>query len=98
MDIQTVAHRGLRLYIERGDRSGLAPATIQKISVIVSYLQVTKHFDVLVKEKRWGLHPLKGDRKGTWSLSVTGNWRMTFRVNSATNEIFDLNLEDYHQG
>ena len=35
-----------------------------------------------------------GDRKGTWSLSVTRNWRMTFRIED--EEIIDINLEDYH--
>ena len=44
----------------------------------------------------WGAHELKGDRKGTWSLSVTRNWRITFRVDGRTNEIADLDFEDYH--
>jgi len=35
-----------------------------------------------------------GDRKGTWSLHVTGNWRLTFRIEA--DELFDLNLEEYH--
>jgi len=39
---------------------------------------------------------LKGDRKGTWSLSVTRNRRLTFRIDTAGGEIYDVNLEDYH--
>ncbi len=39
---------------------------------------------------------LTGGRKGTWSLSVTGNWRLTFRIDSAERVICDMNLEDYH--
>jgi toxin HigB-1 len=39
---------------------------------------------------------LMGDRKGTWSLSVTGNRRLTFRIDSAKREIYDIDLEDYH--
>ena len=42
----------------------------------------------------WKAHILTGDRKGTWSLHVTRNWRMTFRIEG--DEIIDLNLEDYH--
>ena len=42
-----------------------------------------------------GAH-LTGDRKGTWSLSLTGNRRLTFRIDGAEREIYDLNLEDYH--
>jgi proteic killer suppression protein len=37
-----------------------------------------------------------GDRKGTWSLSVTRNRRLTFCIDSAERDIFDVNLEDYH--
>ena len=41
-------------------------------------------------------HRLAGDRKGAWSLSVTKNWRITFRIDKAQGEIVDLNFEDYH--
>lgn len=44
----------------------------------------------------WKTHPLTGDRKGTWSLSVTRNWRITFSVDQAEGEIVDLDYEDYH--
>ena len=39
-------------------------------------------------------HILTGDRKGTWSLRVTRNWRLTFRIED--DEIIDMDLEDYH--
>jgi proteic killer suppression protein len=44
----------------------------------------------------WKVHTLTGDRKGTWSLSVTANRRLTFRIDTAEHEICDVNLEDYH--
>ena len=44
----------------------------------------------------WKVHTLTGDRKGVWSLSITRNRRLTFRIDSAEREICDLNLEDYH--
>jgi len=40
------------------------------------------------------LHPLRGDKKGAWSVSVSGNWRVTFRFNGRDAEI--VNYEDYH--
>jgi toxin HigB-1 len=43
----------------------------------------------------WKVH-LTGDRKGTWSLSVTPNRRLTFCIDRAEREIYDVNLEDYH--
>ncbi len=42
----------------------------------------------------WRVHQLKGDRAGTWSISVSGNWRITFDVQDG--EITGLDLEDYH--
>jgi len=42
----------------------------------------------------WRIHQLAGDRRGTWSISVSGNWRITFDV--GRNEIANLDLEDYH--
>jgi proteic killer suppression protein len=44
----------------------------------------------------WKVHTLTGDRKGTWSLSVTRNRRLTFLIDLAEREIRDMNLEDYH--
>ena len=39
---------------------------------------------------------LTGGRKGTWSLTVTANWRLTFRIDREEREIVDLDYEDYH--
>jgi proteic killer suppression protein len=44
----------------------------------------------------WKAHRLTGDRKGTWSLTVTRNWRLTFRIDAAEGEMIDLDYEDYH--
>ncbi len=40
------------------------------------------------------LHPLKGDRKGEWAVSVSGNWRVTFRFDG--EDVIEVNLEDHH--
>lgn len=40
------------------------------------------------------LHALKGDLKGLWSVTVSGNWRITFRVEDGN--VFDVDLADYH--
>ena len=44
----------------------------------------------------WNVHRLTGDRRGTWSVHITRNWRITFSVIEAEGEIADLNFEDYH--
>ena len=40
------------------------------------------------------LHPLKGDLRGLWSISISGNWRITFRFED--EDVYDVNLVDYH--
>jgi proteic killer suppression protein len=44
----------------------------------------------------WKAHMLSGDRDGTWSLFITKNWRLTFRIDQTEIEIIDLDYEDYH--
>lgn len=44
----------------------------------------------------WNAHILNGGRKGIWSLHVTRNWRLTFVIDAAEGEVFDVNLADYH--
>jgi len=42
----------------------------------------------------WELHELRGNRKGTWAVKVSGNWRITFRFQAGNAH--DVDLEDYH--
>ena len=96
MRIRNVLHKGLKRLIERDDASGLQPAMVDKIKRMVSFLQDMAHQDELFSVPTWKAHRLTGDRKDTWSLFVTKNWRMTFRISADEIEIIDLNYEDYH--
>ena len=96
MKIRNVIHKGLRRFIEDDDASGLQPGVAPKIRRIVSFLQDMAKEDELRTVPSWKAHRLIGDRKGTWSLFVTKNWRMTFRIDRAKIEIIDLDYEDYH--
>ena len=96
MRIRNVIHKGLRRFIENDDASGLQPAVVVKVQRIVSFLQDMEQEDELRTVQSWKAHMLNGDRKGTWSLSVTRNWRMTFRIDRTEIEIIDLDYEDYH--
>jgi toxin HigB-1 len=96
MRIRNVIHKGLRHFIEDDDASGLQPAVVVKVQRIVSFLQDMEVEDELRTVQSWKAHMLTGDRKGTWSLSVTRNWRMTFRIDRQEIEIIDLDYEDYH--
>ena len=95
MKIRDVVHKGLRRFIEKDEASGLQPAVVAKIRRMVSFLQDMEKEDELRTVPSWKAHQLTGDRKGTWSLFVTKNWRMTFRIDQEEIEIIDLNYEDY---
>lgn len=96
MRIKNVIHKGLRRLIEDDDRSGLQPDLVDKIRRIVLFLQDMDDELELRQVSSWKAHVLTGHRKGTWSLFVSKNWRMTFRIDKTEIEIIDLNYEDYH--
>lgn len=96
MKIRNVVHRGLRRLMERDDPSGLAPAVAERVRNIVTFLEEMDDAKELRDVPGWRVHQLRGDRRGTWSLTVTRNWRITFRIDQAEREIIDLNFEDYH--
>lgn len=96
MKIRNVVHRGLRRFIERDDTSGLAPNVVEKVRNILTFLQEMEDAQELRSIPHWKAHRFAGERKGTWSLHVTRNWRITFRIDEAEGEILDLNYEDYH--
>ena len=96
MKIRNFAHKGLkRLYLE-GSAKGVPPDTVDKIRKMLAYLDDMEDPEELRMLAAWKVHTLTGNRKGTWSLSVTRNRRLTFRIDLAEHEICDLNLEDYH--
>ena len=91
--IRRFRHRGLKRLYERDDRSGVNGAHVARLERILTLLDVAQRpADIDLPGYR--LHPLKGERKGEWSLSVSGNWRVTFRFDEG--DVTDLNYEDYH--
>jgi plasmid maintenance system killer protein len=96
MRIRNVVHKGLRRLIENDDASGIQAAGAEKLRRMISFLQDMEKQDELRTVPNWKAHQLTGDRKGTWSLFVTKNWRQTFRIDQTEVEIVDLDYEDYH--
>ena len=96
MKIRNVLHKGLRRFIENDDRSGIQAAVAEKLGRMISFLQDMQKETELKAVPSWKAHQLTGDRKGTWSLFVTKNWRLTFRIDRNEIEIIDLDYEDYH--
>lgn len=96
MKIRNVIHKGLRRFVEDDDASGLQAAVVEKLRRMISFLQDMEREEELRSVPAWKAHQLTGDRKGIWSLFVTKNWRLTFRVDREDIEIIDLDYEDYH--
>jgi toxin HigB-1 len=94
--IRNFFHKGLKkLYVE-DIAKGVPPDTADKLRKMFAFLDDMQQVEELQSLPAWKAHLLTGDRKGTWSLSVTRNRRLTFRIDSAEDEICDVNLEDYH--
>ena len=87
-------HKGLKRLYEGDDGSGLPPHSIRKIKAILAALEFADTLSQVATLPGWRLHSLKGSRKGDYSITVTGNWRITFAVQG--NFVTDLNFEDYH--
>ena len=94
MDIESIHHKGPRRFFESGVSKGLV-GDVERLRRMLAYIDAAESIDELAIPPNFGLHELGGDRKGTWAMTVTKNWRLTFRLNAA-GALTDLNLEDYH--
>lgn len=86
-------HRGLERFFESGTTRGIQPQQATRIRLILARLnasQIPQDMNLPGLQ----LHELTGQRKGTWSVRVSGNWRITFRFDGP--DAFDVDLEDYH--
>jgi proteic killer suppression protein len=91
--IRSFKDRRLKRLYEAGDRSRLAPALVEKIENILARLDAASTVEEM-NLPGFRLHPLKGDLKGLWSVTVRANWRVVFRFE--LGEAHDVELIDYH--
>ena len=75
---------------------GVPPDTVDKLRKMLAFLDQMEDPEELRALPSWKVHILTGGRKGTWSLRVTANGRLTFRIDKDEHEIYDANLDDYH--
>ena len=94
--IRNFVHTGLKRFYTEDSVKGVPPDTVDKLRKMLAFLDDMHDPEELRVLATWKAHTLTGDRKGTWSLSVTRNRRLTFRVDVTEREIYDVNLEDYH--
>lgn len=86
-------HKGLKAFYETGKTKGIRPDQARRIATILAILDEAEGLEDLSRPSL-RLHELTGDRKGIWSVSVNGPWRMTFTHEDGKFDI--LNLEQYH--
>lgn len=84
----------LRRFLENNDSGGLPQERLERIRRILTVLIGASNLEQANTMPGWKLHPLKANRAGTYAVAVSGNWRLTFWLKD--NEIFDLDLKDYH--
>jgi len=91
--IKSFEHKGIKVFFETGSKAGIQPHHAGKLRVqLASLNQAKKPEDMGVPS--WGLHPLHGDKAGHWSVTVNGNWRLTFKFENGDAVL--VNYQDYH--
>jgi len=81
-------------FIEDDDNREIRPDLVKRLRNILAVLITAADMNRVAGPPGWRIHQLRGDRAGTWTISVSGNWRLTFEIKQG--EIYNLDLEDYH--
>ena len=93
MAIRGFRHKGLELFFSAGKTSKIQAHHAERLRLVLGRLSVaTEPRDMNLPGLH--LHPLKGDRRGTWAVSVSGNWRVTFVF--VGQDVDGVDYEDYH--
>lgn len=91
--IHNFRHKGLKRLFESGISAGINPQHVTRLRRILALLETAETLDDM-DLPGLNLHELKGERKGTWSVKVSGNWRVTFKIKQG--DAIDVNYEDYN--
>jgi toxin HigB-1 len=91
--IDSFRHKGLRRLFEDDNAKGVNADHVRKIKQVLAVLHAAQTVEAL-DLPTFGLHPLKGDLKGFWAVTVRANWRIIFRF--ADGRASDVDLVDYH--
>ncbi len=91
--IESFRHKGLRRLFETGNASGVQASHANRLRLQLVAMDTAKAIEDM-DIPGFRLHPLKGSMKGRWSISVNGNWRITFEFREGNAYVLDY--EDYH--
>jgi proteic killer suppression protein len=91
--IESIRHKGLRLFYEHDDGSKLPAEMLPRIRLILTALEAAQSVEGM-NNPLFRLHPLKGNLKGYWAVAVRANWRVVFRFEGGKAR--DVDFVDYH--
>ena len=91
--IASIRHKGLKQFFESGSTKGIQSEHENRLRLMLAALDTSTAIDDM-DVPGYRLHPLKGKLKGRWSVSVSGNWRLTFEFTDGNVQLLDY--EDYH--
>lgn len=90
--ISKFRHKGLQLLFEQDDGKKIRADQLDRLQLILSALNAAERIEDM-NQPTFPLHPLKGDRKGSWAVTVRANWRVTFQFTQG--HVYDVDLENY---
>ena len=91
--VRSFKHKGLEKFFSTGSKAGIQAQHAERLRVILGRLSASVAPQD-INLPGLDLHQLKGDRKGTWAVKVSGNWRITFTFVEKDADAVDY--EDYH--
>jgi proteic killer suppression protein len=94
MAIRSFKDKGLRRLFEKGEARGVSAEWADKLRLMLTVIDGARTVEQIGLYPGWRLHPMTGDLKGFWSLTVSANWRLLFRFEDG--DAFDLFLYDPH--
>jgi len=94
MSIKTYRDKRLKRLVDDDDAKGINPQWVDKLRKMLQAIDAAIEVEEVALYPGWKLHPMKGEWKGFWSLTVSGNWRLFFRFEDG--DAFDLLLYDPH--
>ena len=93
--IKSFKHKGLEKFYKTGSVKGIKYIHANRLRLILNRLNLMENLnDINFPSVK--LHPLKGEMQGLWSVTVQANWRITFKFDEKTNDVYIVDYLDYH--
>jgi proteic killer suppression protein len=91
--IRSFKHKGLQRFYETGNAAGIRTEHTKRLRMQLAALDTAQTIEDM-NIPGFRLHPLKGDRRGSWAIHVSHNWRLVFKFEQG--HVSEVQYEDYH--